>query len=151
MGGNLEPVIRASLLHFFFVVEGIARELGHKADMDRFAAEQDRLTSRLAQTLSNASRTKKAAAEIQKTAVELAVLERRHLRDQIKATGDELHLEHAMVEEALTFANLRDRHLGHATRGGTRPLRELDRADAQKIARAFLFAYLDKRRTEDGG
>jgi hypothetical protein len=88
--------------------------------------------------MSVAAQTKKIRATLR----ELARLERRHLKDRIKASATRLGLPDSVCDDALRLNELRNTTLSHPGQLGPGNL-DGEVEVAERTARAYLIAFID--------
>ena len=129
--------------NYFLVIEDIAQreklpDKMNEADQRSAAKHIAKLRGSLTPEVSVSTQTKKIRATLR----ELANLERRHLKDKIKASADRLGLPDSVCDDALRLNELRNTKLSHPGRLGPGEL-DGDVEVAERTARAYLIAFID--------
>jgi hypothetical protein len=129
--------------NYFLVIEDIAQreklpdEL-NDADQRSATRHIAKLRDSLKPEMSVAAQTKKIRATLR----ELARLERRHLKDRIKASATRLGLPDSVCDDALRLNELRNTTLSHPGQLGPGNL-DGEVEVAERTARAYLIAFID--------
>ncbi|GJF03806.1 hypothetical protein PSD17_27650 [Pseudonocardia sp. D17] len=142
--GGAASNLQTTLLHYFFTIEHIAREVGYSEEKDSAVEEKQRvIVDTLKESLNKGGKTAQLAKRLRRSSQELDLLERRFLSAQIKEAGIMLDVEQSVVDRAISFAKLRNSRLGHATRSDV-PNEEFQSwlEDAELTARSFYAAYV---------
>lgn len=143
--GSTPANLRAVLLHYFFVVELIARKVAYGVREERLILDaQEPVVARGLAGIRAAGTLKQRVKQIHNLSLQLKRLEASFLSDQIRYAAEALQVEHEVLEEALTLAKFRNSRLGHGstTEAESQELRGW-LSLAQRVALTFFRQYVD--------
>lgn len=145
ISSGLAPLQEAALLSFFKVIEGISKSVVKTSEFpDTLEKQRQKLVDELRRALATgALRTQ--VRRIRAANTELQRLENAFLSQRIKVAGDTLELDPDRVKDAVSFARLRSRYLGHSGSELPRDERQkwFDGKRAAQSAIAYLSGYLE--------
>ena len=143
--GSTPANLRGVLLHYFFVLELIARKVGYgPRERDEVLEVQEPVVARGLVQLRTAGTVSQRVKQIHNLSLELKRLETSFFSDQLRKAGETLGVAAEVVEEALALTKFRNSRLGHASTTEVRA-EELQRwlSVAERAALTYFRKYVD--------
>lgn len=145
ISSGLAPLEEAALFSFFKVIEGISKSVVKTSEFpESLEKQRQKLVDELRRALATGA-LKTQVRRIRVANTELQRLENAFSSQQISVAGEALGLDPDRVKDAVSFARLRSRYLGHS--GSELPQDErrkwFDGERAAQTAIAYLSGYLE--------
>jgi hypothetical protein len=138
---NLEPMVSATLLAYFKVVEFVAQKVTTERPPQE--AEYRQIIDNLVRKLDSTRQIDNKLSAIVEASRKVSESKGQSIRNRIEDAAQRLSLDDATTKAAVRFARFRNENLGHARAMTLTNRLEGELVNARVSARAFLISYLE--------